>query len=151
MFRRTTTVILIGGHSLQHAFLGAWLGRFDRLSVVAEADDGKKAMELLHKYKPALVLMDFDDIGFPSLDILIRIRTGFPKTRVIIYCSGINGRRATKLIRAGAAVFVLKTARSGEMEDAIRTVLDGGVYLSPDFLMSLGTGTGQRMPRKRAN
>jgi two-component system response regulator NreC len=133
------TVLLNGEHTLLRAFLRAWLTRFNHLRVVAEANNAKQAIELVQKYRPALVLMDFDTLQGASLDLLARIRTNFPRIKVIIYFADSDDDFSIKVIRAGASGFVLKSAESEDMERAIKTVMNGGVYLSPGFLKSLGT------------
>jgi DNA-binding NarL/FixJ family response regulator len=133
------TVLLIGEHALLRAFLRSWLARFNRLRVVAEADSAKQTMEYVQKFKPNLVLMDFDTLQAASLEVLTKIKTDFPRVKVIIYFAYSNDHTAIKLIRAGAAGFVVKSAESEDMESAIKTVLGGGVYLSSVFLKSLGT------------
>ncbi len=132
-------VLLCGEHALLRVFLRAWLSRFDKLRVVAEANNAKQTMDLVQKHKPSLVLMDFDTLQASSLEVLTKIRLSFPMVKVIIYFAHTNDNFAIKLIRAGAAGFVLKDAGSEDMEIAIKTVLSGGVYLSSEFLKSLGT------------
>jgi len=133
------TVLLNGEHALLRAFLRAWLSRFNRLHVVAEAANARQALDLVQKHRPSLVLMDFDTFQDANLDFLSKLRTGFPKVKVIIYFASTDENFAIKVIRAGAAGFVLKSADSDDMERAIKTVMSGGVYLSPGFLKSLGT------------
>jgi DNA-binding NarL/FixJ family response regulator len=136
------SVLLIGEHVLLRSFLRAWLSRFNRLRVVDEADSAKQTMEMVQKYKPALVLMDFDTLLSASLEVLTKIRTGFPNVKVIIYFAYANDDVALKVMRAGASGFVVKSAGSEDMESAIKTVLGGGVYLSSEFLKSLGSTEG---------
>jgi DNA-binding NarL/FixJ family response regulator len=133
------TAMLIGEHTLLRAFLRAWLGRFNRMRVVAEAETAHQATALVQKWKPSLVLMDFDSVAGTNLEMLTTLRTSFPRVKVIIYFAQTHDHYAIKLIRAGAAGFVLKSAESEDMEAAIRTVLSGGVYLSSKFLQSFGT------------
>jgi DNA-binding NarL/FixJ family response regulator len=138
------TVLLNGEHALLRDFLRAWLERFKKLKVVAESGDASQTMALVRKHKPSLVLMDFNTLLGASLEVLAKIRAGFPKVKVIIYFAYSNDNFAIKVIRAGAAGLVLKNARSSDMEQAIRTVLNGGVYLSSEFLRSLGSSVIRR-------
>ncbi len=139
------TVLVNGEHTLLRAFLRAWLGRFNRLRIVAEADNAVHAIAMVQKHKPNLVLMDFDTLQKASLDFLAKIRLSFPKVKVIIYFAYTNDNFAINVIRAGAAGFVLKSAESEDMERAIKTVLNGGVYLSPGFLASIGGPSAPRV------
>jgi DNA-binding NarL/FixJ family response regulator len=135
--------LLIGEHVLLRAFLRAWLeSRFKNLEVLAESNDAAQAVEMVKKLKPDLVLMDFDTLQSASMEVLSKIHTVYPKVKVIIFFAYSNDNVAIKVIRAGAAGFVVKSAQSGDMENAIRTVLGGGVYLSSEFLQSVGTAEG---------
>lgn len=136
---KSASLLLIGEHVLLRAFLRAWLGRFNGMRVVAEADSVGQTLTLVRKYKPTLVLMDFDTIRGASLEVLTKIRESHPGVKVIIYFAYSHDQFAIKLIRAGAAGYVVKSAGSEDMENAIKTVINGGVYLSPIFLRSLGT------------
>jgi DNA-binding NarL/FixJ family response regulator len=141
------SVLLIGEHNLLRAFLRAWLSRFNDLRVEAESSDASHAVELVKKQKPSLVLMDFDTLQSASLDVLTMIRNAYPHVKVIIYFAYSNDQVAIKVIRAGAAGFVVKNAESEDMETAIRTVMEGGVYLSAEFLKSLGSAEGVADPK----
>lgn len=136
------SVLLIGEHNLLLAFLKAWLLRFKDLHVVAESSQAKQTLALVLRHRPALILMDFDTLEAASLDVLAKIRVSLPRAKVIIYFAYANDNVAISVIRAGAAGFVLKNSTSAEMENAIRTVMRGGVYLSPEFLNSVGTVQG---------
>lgn len=136
------SVLLCGEHSLLRAFLRAWLSRFNDLRVVAESSNAQQFMELVKKHKPDLVLMDFDTLQNASLEVLTDIRSNYPKVKVIIYFAYAHDNVAIKVLRAGASGFVVKNAESEDMENAIKTVLSGGVYLSAEFLQSLGSTEG---------
>lgn len=133
-------VLLVGEHALLRAFLLAWLGRFETLRVVAEASGAADTLAQVHKHRPALVLIDFETLQTSSTEVLARLRANHPTVKVIIYFAHAHEQGAVQLIRAGASGFVVKSANSDDMEAAIETVLGGGVYLSPEFLRSLGTG-----------
>lgn len=135
-------VILIGEHSLLRSFLKAWLSRFNDLRVVAESDNAKQTLELVKKHKTALVLMDFDTLQSASMELLTKVRAEFPDVKVIIYFAYANDAVAMKVIRAGAAGFVVKSAVSEDMENAIKTVRSGGVYLSSKLLRTVGGAEG---------
>ena len=135
----TKKVVVTGEHTLLRVFVGAWLREFEDLKVVAESNNAHHTHALILKHKPALVLMDFDTLLDSSLDQLTKMRLEFPKVKVIIYFAHAHTNFAIKVIRAGASGYVLKSANSKDMDSAIRTVMSGGVYLSPDFLKSVGT------------
>src|SRR5688572_22233917 len=132
--------LLVGEHALLRAFLLAWMNRFDSIHVVAEAAGVDETLDQVHKHRPVLVLIDFESLQSSSTEVLTKLRATYPKIKVIIYFATTHDQTAVQLIRAGAAGFVIKSASSEDMETAIKTVVGGGVYLSPEFLKSLGTG-----------
>jgi DNA-binding NarL/FixJ family response regulator len=139
---KTQGVLICGEHTLLRAFLRAWMDRFDSLQVVAESSSAAQTLELTAKHKPALVLMDFDTLQASSMEVLSKLGDNFPDVKVIIYFAYSNDNFAIKVIRAGAAGFVVKSADSEDMESAIKTVMGGGVYLSAEFLQSVGSAKG---------
>jgi DNA-binding NarL/FixJ family response regulator len=136
---RTKKVVVTGEHALMRVFVRAWLKQFEGLQVVAESNNGHHTHSMVQKYKPALVLMDFDTLLDSSVEMLTKMRHEFPKVKVIIYFAHTHKNFAIKAIRAGAVGYVLKSANSEDMDIAIRTVMSGGVYLSADFLKTVGT------------
>ncbi len=139
MAPKPVAVVLIGEHALLRAFVRAWLGRFDGLRVVGETAVAKETLDLVRRHRAALVLMDYDMLRDRSLALLAELRVSFPLVKVIIYFAPASDRVAMELLGAGAAGFVVKSAQSEEMQTAIVTVLEGGVYVSPAFLKSVAT------------
>lgn len=144
---KPVAVVLIGEHALLRAFVKAWLGRFEGLRVVGETAVAKETLDLVRRHRAALVLMDYDMLRDRSLALLAELRIAFPMVKVIIYFAPASDRTAMELLGAGAAGFVIKSAHSEEMQTAIVTVLEGGVYVSPDFLKSFATAAAPRSRR----
>ena len=143
------TVLISGEHTLLRGFVRAWLIGIKDLHFVAEAHSALHTMDVVTKLKPSLILMDFDSLLKNSVEVLSDIRQKFPHVTVIIYFAHAHDEMAIKVIRAGASGYVLKSAEITDLEIAIKTVLNGGVYLSPDFLKSLGNKVlGEGVPDK---
>ena len=101
--------------------LGILLDSSEWITVVGEADNGKKAVDLCIKLQPDVVLMDaqmpFID-GFTATEM---IRRQFPAIRVVMLSNGSQGEdhRATQ---AGASAFLLKPKTSEQIIKTIRDV-----------------------------
>lgn len=143
-------VLIVGEHALLRAFTCAWLNELKGLRVLAESGDAARTIALVGKWKPSLVLMDLETLQSVNLDLIAKLRIVHPKVKVIVYFALANDHLAIKAIQAGAAGFVVKSAESVEMENAIRTVLGGGVYLSPKFLRFVGNLDGLTDARGKA-
>ena len=100
--------------------LGILLDSSEWITVVGEADNGKKAVDLCIKLQPDVVLMDahipFID-GFMATEM---IRQQFPAIRVVILSNGFLGEDV-RAHGAGASVFLLKPVESEQMVQAIHT------------------------------
>lgn len=124
-------VLLADDHSLVRAGIRSLLQKIAGVQVVAEAENGMEALELIKKFKPDVVLMD---IAMPELDGLsatARVTKDFPDVRVIILSMHSDQEYVLRALRAGAKGYLLKGARSSELELAVTAVARGETYLSP--------------------
>jgi DNA-binding NarL/FixJ family response regulator len=105
--------------------------------VVAEANDGREAIELVSLHRPDLVFMDVTMPGLNGLEATERITKGFPNVRVIILSRHENEDYYWRALKVGASGYVLKKAAIAELEAALRRVIDGEIYLSQAISASL--------------
>ena len=126
-------VLLVDDHPIIHETMRAILrsvrsdarfhGQFDLAGGLSEAG----RLEELE-----LVLLDLALPGCSGLDALFRFRNAHPQTRVAVISATDDAQRVRAALHAGAAGYLTKTLRPKTMADAIRTILDGGVYSPPD-------------------
>jgi DNA-binding NarL/FixJ family response regulator len=124
-------ILLADDHSLVRAGIRALLQKIANVQVVAEAENGREALELIGKFKPDIALMD---IAMPELDGLTaaaRVAKEFPEVRVIILSMHSDQEYVLRALRAGAKGYLLKGARTSELELAVTAVARGETYLSP--------------------
>jgi DNA-binding NarL/FixJ family response regulator len=124
-------VLLAEDHTLVRAGLRALLRDLPTMRVVAEAADGREALQLIQEHHPDVVLMDISMPGLNGLEATTRATSEFPHLRVIILSVHANEEYVLQALRAGAAGYLLKDAGTDELELAINTVCNGEVYLSP--------------------
>jgi DNA-binding NarL/FixJ family response regulator len=101
--------------------------------VVAEADDGRTAIQLSDDLSPDVVIMDVYMPGLNGIDATRRIAASTPAPKVVVLTAFLDHRVATNMLAAGAKALVPKTAAFEELTNAIDTVMDGKIYLSPSF------------------
>ena len=101
------------------------------IEVVDEADDGRKAIDLVRELVPDIVIMDITMPNLNGIDATRHIVREFPKVKVIALSIHSNRAFVVDMLKAGASAYVLKECTFDELVEAIRTVIDGGVYLSP--------------------
>ena len=125
-------VLLIDDHPVVRAGLVALLDDELDLEVVGEAAGGSAGIDLARKVRPDIVLTD---LLMPDVDGIVvtqTIRAEIPDARVIVLTSvGDEHAWVVRAVRAGAIGYVSKAADAYEVVQAIRSVVDGQVHLSP--------------------
>jgi DNA-binding NarL/FixJ family response regulator len=116
----------------------------DDLEVVAEAADGREAVDLACRHRPDVVLMD---IQMPVMDGIAATREIVRKgleTRVLVLTTfGVDGNVYASL-RAGASGFLLKTAPPRQLVEGVRVVAGGDMLLAPGITRRLIEGLVRR-------
>ena len=137
-------VLIADDHALVRAGIRALVERIDGVVVVGEAGKGSEALELVRQLGPDLLLLDItmpDGNGFDVLDQLTKL---YPEIRVIVLTVHEAGEYAIRAVREGAAGYLPKSAASTELEDAIRTVVSGKRYISPETAQNTVIEQGSR-------
>ena len=123
-------VILAEDHELVRAGLRALLDRMPDISVVAEATEGRQALQLARVHRPDVVLMDIAMSGLNGLEATAQIRRELPDVKVIIVSMHADEEYVFQAWRAGASGYVLKESSASELESALDAVGRGEVYFS---------------------
>lgn len=124
-------LLLVDDHMLIRASLRSLLAEFSGIEVVAEAGDGREAVEMVEKHQPDVVLMDISMAGLNGLEATRLIRKEFPQTQVIVLSMHAGERQVLQALRAGAGGYILKESAPRELELAIESVARGKLFLSP--------------------
>jgi DNA-binding NarL/FixJ family response regulator len=124
-------VLVVDDQSMVRAGFRMLLGGEDDIDVVAEAGNGREAVEKAARFKPSVVLMD---IRMPELDGLQATReilAANPEARILILTTFDLDEYIYEALKAGASGFVLKDDPPERLIAAIRTVAAGDALLSP--------------------
>ena len=124
-------VLVVDDQSMVRAGFRMLLGGESDIEVVAEASNGREAVDKAARFKPAVVLMD---IRMPELDGLQATReilAANPDARILILTTFDLDEYIYEALRAGASGFVLKDDPPENLIAAIRTVAAGDALLSP--------------------
>ena len=129
----TTTIVLADDHPIVRRGLRALLEAEPDLNVVGEAADGKQAVDLADRLKPALLIVDIRMPGLDGLEVTRQVVHRSPHTRVLVLSMHANEAYVTEALRHGAAGYVLKDTDIGNLVQAVREIAGGGKYLSPSI------------------
>ncbi|HVV01233.1 MAG TPA: response regulator transcription factor, partial [Verrucomicrobiae bacterium] len=126
-------VLLADNHPIVRAGIRAQLERIANVEVVGEANDGREAVELAQKLKPAIVFMDITMPVLNGLEATERLMRTNPAIRVIILSRHETEEYFWGALKRGASGYLLKRAAVAELEAAVERVSKGEIYLSRDI------------------
>lgn len=127
-------VLIADDHGIVREGLRSLIGRQPDMEIVGEAEDGRKALELVRELEPDIVVMDISMPNLNGVDATRQIIREHPKVKVIALSMHSSSMFVADMIKAGASGYMLKDCLFDELADAIRTVNNGGAYLSPDVV-----------------
>jgi DNA-binding NarL/FixJ family response regulator len=93
--------------------------------MVAQASNGREAIECFRQHKPDVTLMDLRLPDMSGIDAAAAIRTEFPEARIIILTTFESDTDQRRALAAGASTFMLKSAHPGKLLEAIHQVHAG--------------------------
>ncbi|MGE7384831.1 response regulator [Streptomyces sp. NPDC004126] len=101
------------------------------LTVVAEAADGRRAVELVRLHRPHVAVLDIRMPGTGGLEAAAEIRRTVPGTGVVMLTTFGEDEYILRALGEGAAGFLIKSGEPEELIAGVRAVADGAAYLSP--------------------
>ena len=99
------------------------------LEVVAEAEDGKQALESYRKYTPDVVVLDLRLPGIDGIEIMRILRKEFGPVKFLVLSSFGGGDDITRAMQAGASGYIMKGMGLEHLLEGIRTIHAGGQYI----------------------
>jgi DNA-binding NarL/FixJ family response regulator len=127
----STGVLLVDDHAIIREGLRSLLEKQPQTEVVADTDNGRKAVELVRELSPDIVVMDVTMPGLNGIEATRLITGEFPEVKVIALSIHSQRRFVADMLGAGAAAYILKECLFDELVQAIQAVAAGGRYLSP--------------------
>ena len=136
-------VLVVDDHTLVRDGLVRLLDMEEDLEVVAQCGSGQEALTLCQRHEPAVTVLDYNLPDLDGLEVTRRIvAMGLP-TRVLILTMYASEEYAARLIRAGAAGFLVKASSTDELLHGIHKVAEGGIYISPSIMEKMVDGPAQ--------
>ena len=126
------TVLFADDHEMVRIGVSAYLSAQPDIEVIAEADDGKTAVELALEHRPDIILMDLVMEEMDGIEATERITTQWPEAKVIIVTSFLDDEKVYPALEAGATSYMLKTSKAEEIAKAIRSTYEGQSILEPE-------------------
>ncbi|MFD2923540.1 response regulator transcription factor [Halobacillus naozhouensis] len=126
------TVLFADDHEMVRIGVSAYLSAQSDIEVVAEANDGKEAVDLALAQRPDIILMDLVMEEMDGIEATKKIIHQWPEAKIIIVTSFLDDEKVYPALEAGATSYMLKTSKAGEIADAIRATYGGQSILEPE-------------------
>jgi DNA-binding NarL/FixJ family response regulator len=126
-------ILLADDHQIVRDGLRSMLEKQQGFQVVAEADNGRAAVDLALETLPDVVIMDVTMPELNGIEATRMILKASPQCKVIALSMHSDKRYVTRALKAGALGYLLKDCAFDELTKAIRTVLRNRIYLSSEI------------------
>ena len=130
-------ILSVDDHPVVRGGIATLIATQPDMTVVAEASNGREAIEQFRRHRPDIGLMDLQMPDLNGLDAIIAIRAEFPDARIIVLTTYDGDVQALRALQAGARGYLLKNALHKELLDTIRAVHAGKKAISPEMSYEL--------------
>jgi DNA-binding NarL/FixJ family response regulator len=129
----TIKVLLADDHPLIIAGVRRTIEHLEDMEVVGEAHSGPALMQLVERRGPDIVLMDLRMPGVRGVEVIQRIREGWPSVKVVILSASDDRQTIDEALQAGASAYVLKSAHTVDIASVLRQASSGAVFHAPSY------------------
>src|ERR1700694_2364964 len=130
-------VLSVDDHHLLREGIATLVNAESDMKLVAEATDGREAIERFRLHRPDVTLMDLQMPALNGIDAIIGIRSEFPNARIIVLTTYAGDVQVVRARKAGARGYILKGHVRRELLDTIRTVHAGQKRIPPEVAAEL--------------
>jgi DNA-binding NarL/FixJ family response regulator len=130
-------ILCVDDHPLLREGVTALLASQLDMRMVAEASDGREAIEQFRKHRPDVTLMDLQMPGMNGVDAIIAICAEFPAARIIVLTTYTGDVQVLRALKAGARAYLLKGLLRKELLETIRLVHAGQKRILPEVAAEL--------------
>src|SRR5690349_13839193 len=146
------TVLVVDDHALLRTGVANIINHEPDLRVVAEAGNGREAVEAFARWRPDVTLMDLRMPVMEGVEAIRQIRSLDPQARVVVLTTYDADEDIARALAAGAKAYILKDIAAAALIACIHDVLAGKTYLAPSAAAKLADSVArvQLTPRELA-
>jgi len=130
-------ILSVDDHFLLRTGVAALLSAQSDLALVAEASNGREAIEQYRKHRPDVTLMDLQMPEMNGIEAMIAIREEFPEARIIVLTTYAGDVQVLRALKAGARAYLLKSLVRKDLVETIRLVHAGKKRMLPEVATDL--------------
>jgi DNA-binding NarL/FixJ family response regulator len=126
-------ILTVDDHQLLREGIAAVLESQEDMTLVAQASNGREAVESFRRLRPDVTLMDLRMPDMSGIEAITAIRGEFPDARIIVLTTYAGDAQAAAALKAGAAGYLLKSLVRRELLETIRAVHSGKRRVPPEI------------------
>jgi two-component system invasion response regulator UvrY len=130
-------VLLADDHSIVRAGLRRIVEESGDMEVIAEAADGREAIQQAHKQLPDVAVIDISMPALDGLEVIRQLRNYYPKLPILILTMHEEGQYVVRAIEAGAMGYITKQSAPEQLVKAIRKVHSGSRFVTDEAAEAL--------------
>jgi DNA-binding NarL/FixJ family response regulator len=134
-------ILVVDDHPVVRQGIAGLVAVHSDMSLVAEASNGREAIQQFRAHLPDVTLMDLQMPEMGGVDAMIAIRGEFPEARIIVLTTYAGDAQVLRALKAGARGYLLKNSLHKELLETIRSVHAGKRALSTEAAMQLAEHT----------
>lgn len=143
-------ILIVDDHPMMREGLAQLISHESDLMVCGEAENANQALEIIHRSKPDLVLLDISLAGKSGLELIKDIQAMHSDLLVLVISMHDESLYAERVLRAGGRGYIMKQEGGKKLMQAIRQVLNGQIYVSEKMSAKiLETFSGRRPESNR--
>lgn len=130
-------ILLVDDHDIVRDGIKMLLEDEIGFNIIAEAENGTKALQACEKHDINLIIMDINMPKMNGIEATEQIKESYPDVKVLALTMMDEDQHIRQMIEAGASGYILKSSDRIELVDAITTILNGQHYFSDDATQSV--------------
>ena len=142
-------ILAVDDHPILREGIRALIGGQPDLALVAEASNGRDAIEQYRSHRPNVTLMDLQMSEMSGIEAISAIRSEFPSARIIVLTTFAGDVLAQRALKAGALAYVLKGLVRKDLLETIRAVHRGLKRVHSDVAVQIAHHTGEELLTSR--
>jgi DNA-binding NarL/FixJ family response regulator len=127
------SVLIVDDHPLVRRGLSDLIKAEEDLAVCCEAWSSPTALRMMRTCPPNAAIVDISHPGVNGIELIKIMKAELPKLPILVLSTYEEERYALRALRAGASGYVTKSSALGAVLRALQKILEGGIYVSPEF------------------
>ena len=126
-------LLIVDDHPIFRHGISQLIRQLRDVTICGEADNAQSALEAMRRHTPDVILMDISMPGKNGIELIKLMLAEQPRLIILVLSMHDESIYALRALRAGAKGYVMKQQAMENVLDALRKVIDGGIYISPQF------------------